>query len=611
MRRSLLPLILTVLCLRLPAPLGAAAASSPTAGPPADAGERDPADFPRPAGLVRQSFEHQQGVQRTTETATYHTGSGLDEIAGRYADALDAAGWKRGQHSDTGTGLHRVVIVDWDRPAREAEIRFYGAKEGADLWVRVFTYPARAGVAAQTAGTVPPTASALVRVPDVAGKPVGWATGTLYDAQLAVVQGPARTTHDLRRDATVAEQDPPAGRMVGRGSTVTIVPWAAVVQVPHLVGRQLAQAKSALAQAGAGPTAAPPGTPRLVMAIGPAQPTPDRAKDNTVAAQNPATGTDVPLHATVTVTPWAALVAVPNVVGKSVMEAKTTLTQGGPRGGPANGQFTVEVGPAVATTDMHKDGLVAEQHPAAEEQAPMRSVVTINPWASQAHVPNMVGRNLGDARRMLTQGGPAGHDPRFVVEVGTALPTTDPRQDGEVAQQNPAAGAQALQHSTVTLIPWVQTVPVPNLVGKTVATAQAELKQSGAATGPRPGGGFTSEVAAGKPTPDRGKDLTVAEQIPAAGEPAPRGSKVTLVPWAALYRVPNLVGTKRGLHDWIPAQGDAANAGSVLFLLKNGETRPTADPAKDHVVIAQDPAAGTQAPRGTIIVVTVYALQAP
>jgi len=616
MRAPLVLLLLTVLSAAqgAPAPTAKDVVPPPAplpAAPAADAGERDPADFPRPAGLVRKSFQQQPAVQRTEEVATYHTATGFDAIEHEYRAALEAAGWKAGQDSDSGSGLNRVRIIDWEQANREAEIRIYGAKDGADLWVRVFTYPARPGAAARAATAVAPATPDVVRVPDVTGKSVGWATGKLYDLQLVVVKGAARPSHDAERDATVADQDPPAGRMVGRGSTVTIVPWVTVVQVPNLIGRSVAQAKAALAQAGSPHPTGPGAKPNLITEIGPAQATPDRAQDNVVAAQNPAAGTDLPLHATVTVTPWAALVAVPNVVGKSINEAKTTLTQGGPRGSAPNGQFTVEVGPAVPTTDRGKDNLVAEQHPGAEEQAPMRSVVTIIPWAYLAHVPNMVGKYVNEATRLLTQGGHDGHDARFVVEVGTALPTTDPHQDGTVAQQNPAAGTSAMQHSTVTLIPWVGTVAVPNVLDMKIDAAKSALQQIPGGSGTRPNPGFAVEVGAGKPTPDRGKDQRVAEQNPAAGEQAPRGSKVTIVPWAALYRVPNLVGTKRGLHDWIPAQGEAANAGSVLFLLKTGESHPTADPAKDELVVAQDPAAGTQAPRGSTITVTVLALQAP
>ncbi len=159
----------------------AAPAAMPAARRGADQGAQDPTNFPRPAGLVRNSYSTSQGAARLEEVATYHAKGDFETTAGDYQDLLQAAGWTPGARSDSGSGFNRVRIVDWTTPGREAEVRFYPVKSGGtDLWVRVFTYKSKTPARAAAAGTatVPtakqntaPQAAALSR--QLGAAPVG------------------------------------------------------------------------------------------------------------------------------------------------------------------------------------------------------------------------------------------------------------------------------------------------------------------------------------------------------------------------------------------------------------------------------------------------------
>lgn len=136
-------------------------ATTPSASSPAkDAGGRDPADFPRPAGLVRTSSSQSTRAIRSEEIATYHAETGFDETVKLYLDAMQAAGWKKQSDSVSGSGLNRLQMIEWQTPAKEAEIRFYAAKKGSDLRVRVFTYKTSQATTPEKSDTTLKTAPA-------------------------------------------------------------------------------------------------------------------------------------------------------------------------------------------------------------------------------------------------------------------------------------------------------------------------------------------------------------------------------------------------------------------------------------------------------------------
>ncbi len=184
MQRSLAPFVLLLLALALPASVPAvdlptAARSkdalTPAAKPEPDAGAKDPSDFPRPPGLVRTTYSQAAGSIRDMEIATYHTGAGMDGTAAQYLERLQAANWKKGSDEVSGSDIHRVRIVEWTTPAKEAELRFYVVRGGGtDVRVRIFTYkttsPKVAVATANGAATLPTATPAQANASHAAAK---------------------------------------------------------------------------------------------------------------------------------------------------------------------------------------------------------------------------------------------------------------------------------------------------------------------------------------------------------------------------------------------------------------------------------------------------------
>lgn len=108
--------------------------------------------------------------------------------------------------------------------------------------------------------------------------------------------------------------------------------------------------------------------PGFAVEAGPVRPDLTGTKDGVVAAQDPAPGTPAPLRSTVTIIAWAGLSPVPDVVGKSMDNARAALNPGG--------RFTVQFGPPPPPVDPGKDGTVAKQDPVAGAIAPQGSTVT-------------------------------------------------------------------------------------------------------------------------------------------------------------------------------------------------------------------------------------------
>ena len=108
-----------------------------------------------------------------------------------------------------------------------------------------------------------------------------------------------------------------------------------------------------------------------------------------------------------------------------------------------------------------------------------KPAATPGPSGLPVPVPSFVGLQLADARRNAqTQG--------FVLSVG-AYQVTDQAPEGSIIAQDPAAGANALKGSevTVTVATQKQTVPVPDLRLHTEADAFDILAQNNLAPGER------------------------------------------------------------------------------------------------------------------------------
>jgi beta-lactam-binding protein with PASTA domain/predicted Ser/Thr protein kinase len=195
---------------------------------------------------------------------------------------------------------------------------------------------------------------------------------------------------------------------------------------------------------------------------------------------------------------------------------------------------------------------------------------------AQVAVPDLVGDQLGDAQQELEQAGlePAKDEQR------------DPAPLNEVVDQEPPAGTEVDEGSTVTLV--VSSGPgeakVPEVVGLPRDEAIERLERRGftAAIDSQ----FSSEVEAG----------LVISTFPAAGIEAPRGSEVQVMvsEGPRQVQVPSVIGDSR----------EAATATLQAEGLDVAVERVESNARRDEV-IDQDPGAGAVVDEGTEVTIFV------
>jgi eukaryotic-like serine/threonine-protein kinase len=193
-----------------------------------------------------------------------------------------------------------------------------------------------------------------VVVPPVAGKPEKQAQERLEDAgfRVRVDQRPSNTV----RAGLAIGTEPPSGTEAERGSRVTLVVSSGprLVPVPSIVGLQQDLAESTLRGQG------------LIPDI---EPRDSDEPEGQVIAQDPAAGTTVKKHTSVTVvvSTGAGSAFVPNVVGESKDQARADLKDAG---------LSVRIVKRT-TSDPNEDGQVLEQSPTAGTRLRRGEFVTI------------------------------------------------------------------------------------------------------------------------------------------------------------------------------------------------------------------------------------------
>lgn len=193
-------------------------------------------------------------------------------------------------------------------------------------------------------------------------------------------------------------------------------------------------------------------------------------------------------------------------------------------------------------------------------------------------VPSVVGQPVSAAEASLQNAG---------LEVGTVSYDEDaPGDVGAVIAQEPGAGKRVDEGSAVNLVvTGPPPVPTPDLSGLDEREAKAALAAVGLALG-TVDESYDETVAAGE----------VASQTPDAGQDAPDGSEVDVIISLGPepIGVPNVVGKLD------------AEAGTTLrsagFKVK---TAAKDDEAAKGVVLAQEPAAGTELQPGGTVALTV------
>ncbi len=231
-------------------------------------------------------------------------------------------------------------------------------------------------------------------------------------------------------------------------------------------------------------------------------------------------------------------------------------------------------------------GFVMEQSPKDGTKLPKGETVTIvvSQGAPKTEVPGVVGLPYDQAVDAL-----AGAKLKAKrKEVFSEKPF------GEVVKQSPKAGESVIEGSTVTLTvsKGTETVPVPDVLQQSQASAEAELRAAG----------FTvsASSAASNDTP---KGL-VSSQSPSPGQDAQKGSVVTIVVSTGpeSVAVPNVIGQDQGT-----AERTLEDAGFVVTTVEE----PTADPTQDGLVVDQNPSGGVRASPGSTVRITVATLATP
>ncbi|MCQ8188818.1 Stk1 family PASTA domain-containing Ser/Thr kinase [Streptomyces rugosispiralis] len=190
---------------------------------------------------------------------------------------------------------------------------------------------------------------------------------------------------------------------------------------------------------------------------------------------------------------------VPNVVGMPLAEAKRKIADQGLTVGKVTGRFSSETAQgSVLSTSPGPDSV-------RRPETPVSIVVS---KGQPVYVPDVVGGSVDEARSTLEGEG-------FKVKIAERQVFSE-EDKGSVAEQSPSADDRGAKGDTVTLTvsKGVQMVEVPDVTGKNVDDAKAELE----------GAGFKVNVKKALLFPgDKVQDQSVK-----GGDEAPKGSTITI-----------------------------------------------------------------------------------
>jgi len=196
-----------------------------------------------------------------------------------------------------------------------------------------------------------------VEVPSVIGLPSQSARALIESRGLMFVVGEEREDAKAPPGNIVAQRPMEGSRIEhGQAVDVTVAKAPTVVKAPALAGLALGEAKLRIEMA------------KLVLGKVTEDNSPD-VKAGNVISQSVAEGGEAKVGTVVdlVVSKGAGTVAVPGVVGRSLAKAKEELQKAG---------FTVGNTRSRSDED-HSDGLILEQNPAANQQAPKGSAVDL------------------------------------------------------------------------------------------------------------------------------------------------------------------------------------------------------------------------------------------
>jgi serine/threonine-protein kinase len=263
-------------------------------------------------------------------------------------------------------------------------------------------------------------------------------------------------------------------------------------------------------------------------------------------------------------------VVVPVVKGKTVEEATRALERAGFKADADN----------VANTDVPL-GIVFDSDPKAGDKAKHGSRVKlkVSSGPPTITIPNVVGQPADDVVTFLRN---------FGLTVATTQAPSEDVAEGRIISQDPPANSKAHPGDTVrlTISSGAPDVRVPDVTGLDATEAANRLGQAGFRT--RSQQEASSDVDEGK----------VIRSDPSAGVLVARGSTVTIVVSSgpAPVAVPDVTGQ---------TENDARSRLEQDGFRVEVQSEDTTDPAEDGVVIGQVPRAGTQAPPGSTVTISV------
>ena len=220
---------------------------------------------------------------------------------------------------------------------------------------------------------------------------------------------------------TVIGQNPGGGTVADEGAlvTITVSEGPALANVPDVVGKGRLVARRTLTAAG--------------FEVNETRSASATVAVNRVISQNPDGGSFSETGGTVTIelSDGPERVTVPNVVGKSIEDARSALDD-----------FKVAI---IDKEDDEADpGTVIAQDPARGQLASGATVrLTVAVQTKQIAVPDVVGRSQNTATKTLSGAG-------FEV-VAEDVEAQTPDQDGRVFEQSPSSGGKVDRGSTVTI----------------------------------------------------------------------------------------------------------------------------------------------------------------
>jgi serine/threonine-protein kinase len=282
------------------------------------------------------------------------------------------------------------------------------------------------------------TASAKVAVPPVVGRPIDEAKKLVSDAGLVAVEN-AQPKEGIGAGLVYAQQ--PESGDVEEGSSVTLTfnPAAVQVQLPNLVGQQVAQAEQTLASLGL---------------TAQRQPREDANQpEGVVLDQDPKPGPiDKGRAVVLVVSAGRGKVAVPNVTNLDQVTAAAQLAAAG-----LNPRTVQEPSDGVPA------GSVIRTIPAAGQTVDKGTEVSmvVSTGAEPVAVPSVEGKTESQARDELQAAG-------FLQRVNYQDVPSGSAQVGKVISQSPAPGTELRKGETVSLIVGRAVTPPPTTTTTTL-----------------------------------------------------------------------------------------------------------------------------------------------